>query len=98
VAVKDRPGTVLRRSGTVPCSSFRVVFCSPEPLRPFCPHGEELRETSSLKTKKTRRPAKADKAAAAAIEQALEQIDIKMILFSCLTVSPLNVHSMVYVQ
>ena len=33
VAAEDRPGTVMCRSGAVPCSSFRVLFCSPEPLR-----------------------------------------------------------------
>lgn len=41
---------------------------------------------------------KADKAAAAAVEQALEKIDIEMIPLSRLVVSPLNVRSRVYVQ
>lgn len=58
----------------------------------------ESKESSSLKTKKSRRPAKADKAAAAAIEQALEKIDIEMMPLSRLTVFPLNVRSRVYVQ
>jgi ParB family chromosome partitioning protein len=58
----------------------------------------ESKESSLLKTKKPRRPAKADKATAAAIEQALEKIDIEMIPLSRLAVSPLNVRSRVYVQ
>jgi len=58
----------------------------------------ESKESSSLKTKKSRRPAKADKAAAAAVEQALEKINIEMIPLSRLVVSPLNVRSRVYIQ
>ncbi|MGD8165348.1 ParB/RepB/Spo0J family partition protein [Pantoea sp. FN0307] len=60
----------------------------------------ESEESSSLKTKKTRRPAKAkaDKAAAAAVEQALEKIDIEMIPLSRLMISPLNVRSKIYVR
>ena len=60
----------------------------------------ESKESSSLKAKTTRRPAKAkaDKAAAAAVEQALEKVDIEMIPLSRLTGSPLNVRSKVYVQ
>jgi len=60
----------------------------------------ESKESSSSKLKAPRRPAKAkaDKAAAAAVEQALEKIDIEMIPLSRLAVSPLNVRSRVYVQ
>ncbi|PQL26234.1 chromosome partitioning protein ParB [Pantoea ananatis] len=95
------------------------------PTRLFCPHGEELRETSlkphgrnnmsqqnvnttaseskessSPKLKTQRRPAKvkADQAAVAAVEQALEKIDIEMIPLSRLAISPLNVRSKIYVQ
>ncbi|NEG86964.1 hypothetical protein GQQ15_18080 [Pantoea agglomerans] len=95
------------------------------PARLFCPHGEELRETSlkphgrnnmsqqsvnttasesressSPKPKTQRRPAKAkaDKAAVAAVEQALEKIDIEMIPLSRLAISSLNVRSKIYVQ
>ncbi|MGP4132795.1 hypothetical protein OJE16_25075 [Pantoea tagorei] len=50
----------------------------------------ESKESSSLKPKAPRRPAKAkaDKVAAAAVEQALEKIDIEMIPLSRLAVSP----------
>ncbi|MDI9766942.1 ParB/Srx family N-terminal domain-containing protein [Pantoea dispersa] len=60
----------------------------------------ESKESSSLKAKTQRRPAKAkaDKVAAAAVEQALEKIDIEMIPLSRLAVSPLNVRSRIYVQ
>jgi len=60
----------------------------------------ESKESSSLKTKAPRRnaKAKADNAAAAAVEQALEKIDIEMIPLSRLAISPLNVRSRVYVQ
>ncbi|MFL1818370.1 ParB/RepB/Spo0J family partition protein [Pantoea agglomerans] len=59
----------------------------------------ESKESSSLKSKTQRRPAKAkaDKVAAA-VEQALEKIDIEMIPLSRLAVSPLNVRSKIYVQ
>ncbi|MDH2069929.1 ParB/RepB/Spo0J family partition protein, partial [Pantoea sp. GD03673] len=54
----------------------------------------------SPKPRTPRRPAKAkaDKAAVAAVEQALEKIDIEMLPLSRLAVSPLNVRSKVYVQ
>jgi hypothetical protein len=60
----------------------------------------ESKESSSQKPKIQRRPAKAkaDKTAMAAVEQALEKIDIEMIPLSRLAVSPLNVRSKVYVQ
>ena len=60
----------------------------------------ESKESSSPKPRTPRRPAKAkaDKAAVAAVEQALEKIDIEMIPLSRLAVSPLNVRSKVYVQ
>ena len=60
----------------------------------------ESKESSVLKTKPVRRPAKAkaDKAAAVAIEQTLEKIEIEMIPLSRLAVSPLNVRRKVYVQ
>ena len=59
----------------------------------------ESKESSSLKIKTQRRPAKAkaDKVAAA-VEQALEKIDIEMIPLSRLAISPLNVRSKIYVQ
>ncbi|MEN4527309.1 ParB/RepB/Spo0J family partition protein [Pantoea agglomerans] len=59
----------------------------------------ESKESSSLKSKTQRRPAKAkaDKVAAA-VEQALEKIDIEMIPLSRLAISPLNVRSKIYVQ
>ncbi|EIB96324.1 ParB/RepB/Spo0J family partition protein [Pantoea sp. Sc1] len=59
----------------------------------------ESEESSSLKSKTQRRPAKAkaDKVAAA-VEQALEKIDIEMIPLSRLAISPLNVRSKIYVQ
>ncbi|WP_187484990.1 ParB/RepB/Spo0J family partition protein [Pantoea agglomerans] len=60
----------------------------------------ESKESSSPRPRTPRRPAKAkaDKAAVAAVEQALEKIDIEMIPLSRLAVSPLNVRSKVYVQ
>lgn len=60
----------------------------------------ESKESSVLKTKPVRRPAKAkaDKAAAVAVEQALEKVEIEMIPLSRLAVSPLNVRRKVYVQ
>jgi len=60
----------------------------------------ESKESSVIKTKSVRRPAKAkaDKAAAVAVEQALEKIEIEMIPLSCLAISPLNVRRKVYVQ
>ncbi|MGC1046177.1 MULTISPECIES: ParB/RepB/Spo0J family partition protein [Pantoea] len=60
----------------------------------------ESKESSSPKPRTPRRPAKAkaDKAAVAAVEQALEKIDIEMLPLSRLAVSPLNVRSKVYVQ
>ncbi|KHJ66260.1 hypothetical protein QU24_20495, partial [Pantoea rodasii] len=60
----------------------------------------ESKESSVLKTKTVRRPARAksDKAAAEAVEQALEKIEIEMIPLSRLDVSPLNVRRKVYVQ
>ncbi|MBD8129320.1 ParB/RepB/Spo0J family partition protein [Pantoea agglomerans] len=60
----------------------------------------ESKESSTPKPRTPRRPAKAkaDKAAVAAVEQALEKIDIEMIPLSRLAVSPLNVRSKVYVQ
>ena len=60
----------------------------------------ESKESSSPKPRTPRRhaKAKADKAAVAAVEQALEKIDIEMIPLSRLAVSPLNVRSKVYVQ
>ncbi|MEA5105645.1 ParB N-terminal domain-containing protein [Pantoea sp. S18] len=60
----------------------------------------ESKESSVLKTKPVRCPAKAkaDKAAAVAVEQALEKVEIEMIPLSRLAVSPLNVRSKVYVQ
>ncbi|WP_217550136.1 ParB N-terminal domain-containing protein [Pantoea sp. GbtcB22] len=60
----------------------------------------ESKESSVLKTKPVRRPAKAkaDKAAAMAVEQALEKVEIEMIPLSRLAVSPLNVRRKVYVQ
>ncbi|WNK42259.1 ParB/RepB/Spo0J family partition protein [Pantoea agglomerans] len=59
----------------------------------------ESKESSSLKSKTQRRhaKAKADKVAAA-VEQALEKIDIEMIPLSRLAISPLNVRSKIYVQ
>jgi len=60
----------------------------------------ESKESSVVKTKPVRRPAKAkaDKAAAVEVEQALEKIEIEMIPLSRLAISPLNVRSRVYVQ
>jgi len=60
----------------------------------------ESEESSSLKTKTPRRIAKVKgaNAAAAAVEQALEKIEIEMIPLSRLAISPLNVRSRVYVQ
>ena len=60
----------------------------------------ESKESSVLKTRPVRRPAKmkAEKAAAVAVEQALEKIEIEMIPLSRLAVSPMNVRRKVYVQ
>ncbi|MGC0851509.1 ParB/RepB/Spo0J family partition protein [Pantoea agglomerans] len=60
----------------------------------------ESKESSSPKPRTPRRPAKAkaDKAAVAAVDQALEKIDIEMIPVSRLAISPLNVRNKIYVQ
>jgi len=60
----------------------------------------ESKESSSPKPRIPRRPAKAkaDKAAVAAVDQALEKIDIEMIPVSRLAISPLNVRNKIYVQ
>jgi len=58
----------------------------------------ESKESSVLKTKPVRRPAKAKTDKSVAVEQALEKIEIEMIPLSRLAVSPLNVRRKVYVQ